>query len=67
MLADAARLPFVDGAFDLAVAYMCLHDIDEMPAAVAEIARVLARSGRLGLVTVLAIEHRSDIYRPRQT
>ena len=26
---------------------MCLHDIDDMPRAVAEIARVLARSGRL--------------------
>jgi SAM-dependent methyltransferase len=47
MLADATRLPFADGAFDLAVAYMCLHDIDEMPTAVAEIARVLARAGRL--------------------
>jgi SAM-dependent methyltransferase len=46
-LADATRLPFRDGAFDLAVAYMCLHDIDDMPRAVAEIARVLRRSGRL--------------------
>jgi SAM-dependent methyltransferase len=47
VLADAARLPFPDGAFDLVVAYMSLHDIDEMPAAVAEAARVLGRSGRL--------------------
>jgi SAM-dependent methyltransferase len=47
MLADATRLPFRDGAFDLAVAYMCLHDIDDMPTAITEIARVLARSGRL--------------------
>ena len=47
VLADAAGLPFRDGAFDLAVAYMCLHDIDDMPHAVAEIARVLGRSGRL--------------------
>jgi SAM-dependent methyltransferase len=44
---DAARLPFRDGSFDLVVAYMCLHDIDAMPAAVSEIARVLAPSGRL--------------------
>jgi hypothetical protein len=29
------------------VAYTCLHDIDDMPRAVAEIARVLGRSGRL--------------------
>jgi SAM-dependent methyltransferase len=47
MLADATQLPFRDGAFDLAVAYMCLHDIDDLPHAVAEIARVLARPGRL--------------------
>ena len=46
-LADAAGLPFRDESFDLAVAYMCLHDIDDMPRAVAEIARVLDRSGRL--------------------
>jgi SAM-dependent methyltransferase len=44
---DATRLPFRDKAFDLAVAYMCLHDIDDMPRAVAEIARVLGRQGRL--------------------
>jgi SAM-dependent methyltransferase len=47
VLADAIELPFRDAAFDVAVAYMCLHDIDDMPRAVAEIARVLGRSGRL--------------------
>jgi SAM-dependent methyltransferase len=52
-LADATELPFRDGTFDLAVAYMCLHDIDDMPGAVAEIARVLGRPGRL----YMAIPH----------
>jgi SAM-dependent methyltransferase len=47
VLADATALPFGDGAFDLVVAYMCLHDIDAMPQAVSEIARVLGRPGRL--------------------
>jgi SAM-dependent methyltransferase len=47
VLGDAAALPFSDGAFDLVVAYMCLHDIDAMPAAVAETARLLAPGGRL--------------------
>jgi SAM-dependent methyltransferase len=47
VLADAAALPFRDGAFDLVVAYMCLHDMDQMPRAVAEVARVLERGGRL--------------------
>lgn len=47
VVADAAALPFRDEAFDLVVAYMCLHDIDRMPAAVAEAARVLQPGGRL--------------------
>jgi SAM-dependent methyltransferase len=44
---DATRLPFPDETFDLVVAYMCLHDIDDMPQAVAEAARVLRPAGRL--------------------
>jgi SAM-dependent methyltransferase len=53
VLADAAALPFRDGAFGLVVAYMSLHDMDRMPEAVAEAARVLERGGRL----CLAIPH----------
>jgi len=45
--ADAAALPFRDAAFELVVAYMCLHDIDAMPDAIAEVARVLRPGGRL--------------------
>lgn len=51
--ADGSELPFHDRAFDLVVAYMCLHDFDQMPKAVAESARVLDRVGRL----CLAIPH----------
>jgi SAM-dependent methyltransferase len=47
VLADAAALPFRDEAFGLVVAYMSLHDMDRMPRAVAEAARVLGRGGRL--------------------
>jgi SAM-dependent methyltransferase len=50
---DAAALPFRDEAFDLVVAYMCLHDIDAMPNAVAEVARVLRPGGRV----CMAIPH----------
>lgn len=53
LLADAAALPFRDAAFDLVVAYMCLHDMDRMPQAVAEAGRVLEPGGRL----CLAIPH----------
>jgi SAM-dependent methyltransferase len=53
VLANAIELPFHDETFDLVVAYMCLHDIDGMPQAIGEIARVLQHSGRL----CLAIPH----------
>ncbi len=56
VVADAARLPLAAGAADCAVAFMSLHDIDHMPDAVAEIARVLAVGGRLAGV--------SDDHRP---
>lgn len=47
LLADATGLPFADASFDLVVAYMCLHDVDDMPGAIREAARVLAPAGRL--------------------
>jgi ubiquinone/menaquinone biosynthesis C-methylase UbiE len=39
--ADARRLPFQDAAFDLVVAYNALMDIEDLPSAVRESARVL--------------------------
>jgi SAM-dependent methyltransferase len=47
LVADAAALPFRDGSFDVVVAYNSLMDVDDMPAAVAEAARVLEPDGRL--------------------
>jgi SAM-dependent methyltransferase len=43
----AEALPFDDGAFDLVVAYTSLMDVEDMPAAVREAARVLTPGGRL--------------------
>jgi SAM-dependent methyltransferase len=45
-LADAVRMPLADDAADLAIAFMSLHDFDDLGAAVAEVARVLAPGGR---------------------
>ena len=53
VVADAAQLPLATGTADCAVAFMSLHDIDHMAAAVREIARILAAGGRL----VMAIVH----------
>jgi ubiquinone/menaquinone biosynthesis C-methylase UbiE len=51
-LADAAALPFADGAFDCVVAFMSLQDVDEFEAALRETARVLEPGGRLCLAIV---------------
>ena len=47
VVADAASLPFSDATFDLVVAYNSLMDIDDMPGAVREAARVLRPGGLL--------------------
>ncbi len=49
---DAAALPWDDQAFDLAIAYMSLQDVDDLPGVLAEIARVLEPGGRLCLAIV---------------
>jgi SAM-dependent methyltransferase len=45
-VADAVALPLGDDAADLAIAFMSLHDFDDLRAAVAEVARVLSPEGR---------------------
>ena len=49
LVANAAALPFADGAFDLVVAYNALMDIADMPGAVREAARVLEPGGRFSI------------------
>lgn len=51
--ADAASLPVPAASCDLAVAFMSLQDVDDMPAAVAEMARVL----QPGACACIAIVH----------
>jgi SAM-dependent methyltransferase len=58
-LADAAALPLDDGAVDLVVAYMSLHDIEDLAGTLREAARVLEPGGRLcaAIVHPLASAH----------
>jgi SAM-dependent methyltransferase len=51
-LADAAALPFEDGAFDCVVAFMSLQDVDDYRSAIHETARVLEPGGWLCLAIV---------------
>ena len=50
---DLASLPIATGAADIAVAFMSLQDVDDMPAALAEARRALVP----GACLVLAIVH----------
>lgn len=45
-VADAERLPYDDGEFDLVVGHAVLHHIPDVPAAFAEVLRVLRPGGR---------------------
>jgi len=51
-LADAAALPLADASVDLAIAFMSFHDMDAMPAAMGEVARILKPTGQLCLAIV---------------
>jgi SAM-dependent methyltransferase len=52
-VAAADRLPFADGRFDLVVAYNVLMDVEDVPAAVREIRRVMRPTGRF----IMSIVH----------
>jgi SAM-dependent methyltransferase len=52
LVADAADLPFEDGAFDLVYAFMSLLDVDDLDRTVAEAARVLEPGGAFCFVTL---------------
>jgi SAM-dependent methyltransferase len=52
-VAAASNLPFADDTFDLAIAYNVLMDVEDVPAALKEIARVLRPSGTL----IISIVH----------
>jgi ubiquinone/menaquinone biosynthesis C-methylase UbiE len=49
--AEAGRLPFRDGWFDAVHAHLVLHLVDDHPATIAELGRVLAPEGRIAVGT----------------
>lgn len=52
--AQAERLPFEDGSFDLVTCVMALHHVASPPRALDEMARVLAPGGRIVLEDMIA-------------
>lgn len=55
--ASATRMPFPDGAFDVAYCQLGLQFFPDRPAALREMHRVLVSGGRLGLMVWRGIEH----------
>jgi SAM-dependent methyltransferase len=51
-VADAVALPLPDACADLVIAFMSLHDVDDLEGAVRETSRVLEPGGRLCLAVV---------------
>jgi ubiquinone/menaquinone biosynthesis C-methylase UbiE len=51
VVADAGKLPFCDGSFDLVTANMVVEHLDDPSAVFEEVARVLAAGGRFAFVT----------------
>ena len=60
VVADAAALPFADGRFRLVAAYNVLMDVDDVPASVREIGRVMAPDGELVVSIVHPFSDRGD-------
>lgn len=52
LVADAAQLPLRSACADLVVAFMSLHDVDDLEGAVEDASRVLVPGGRLCLAIV---------------
>ena len=62
--AEATSLPFKDGWFDAVYSHLVLHLIDDLPAALAEMRRVLAPGGRVVIGTFAAQHFRRFFLNP---
>lgn len=57
-IGDAQALPFADGSLDLAVTSYSLHHISDPARVVREMARVVKRGGRVGLIDIVVPQER---------
>jgi ubiquinone/menaquinone biosynthesis C-methylase UbiE len=56
VIGDAQTLPFADGSLDVAVTSYSLHHISDPARVIREMARVVKRGGRVGLIDVIVPE-----------
>jgi SAM-dependent methyltransferase len=64
LVASANEMPFENGAADLVIAFMVLMDLDDMPGALKEIARVLEPGGKL-VAPVVHPLNSAGVFSPR--
>jgi ubiquinone/menaquinone biosynthesis C-methylase UbiE len=57
VLADAQALPFADGALDIAVTSYSLHHMADPARVIGEMARVVRRGGRVGVIDIRVEEN----------
>ena len=67
VIAPGTDLPFADARFDLAVAYNVLMDVEDVPATLKEIRRVLRPAGTLVISIVHPFSDRGDFAAPETT
>jgi len=53
---DAARMPFLDGSFDLVLSRFAVHHFSEPALQIAEMARVCRPGGRVAIIDLVAAE-----------
>jgi ubiquinone/menaquinone biosynthesis C-methylase UbiE len=53
---DAHALPFADGSLDIAVSSYSLHHVADSPAVIGEMARVVKKGGRVGVLDIRVSE-----------
>jgi len=58
--ADAQSLPFADGSLDIAVSSYSLHHIPDPARTIREMARVVHRGGRVGIIDILVPEDKRE-------
>ena len=56
LLGDAARMPFLDGSFDLVVSRFAVHHFEEPARQIGEMARVCRPGGRVAIVDLVTAD-----------
>jgi len=59
VIGDAQALPFADGSLDVAITSYSLHHMSDAARVIGEMARVVRRGGRVGVIDIRVLEDRA--------